>query len=202
MLVQCRVAGLDVGVLGTGALGIGTGLVAFADEGRVELLERVYLADVVAQYGTHRGQFALQAQDFGRTVGLRLLQLLQERLGAGLFGVEAGDERIVAHAFLQFAVLAGKLSILVLHLALVEFGQLAEFFQFFLLVGQLLGVVVAGGQEDHQARKQQEASEQMKKRLHAGRGLLGVIQSPSPSRACRVRCRTGCCGAGCRAFRK
>ena len=78
-------------------------------------------------------------------------------IGACLLGLEFGHERVVLHVFLEFAVLAGKFGILVLHLLLVEFGKLAEFFKFALLVGKFLRVGVAAS---HEARQRQGSSEQ------------------------------------------
>ena len=121
----------------------------------VGLLQRVDLANVVAQYGTHSGQFAFQTQNFGRAVGLGILQFLEQSFGTCLLLVEPVDKGVVLDAFFQLAILTCKLGILVFHFLFVEFGQLAQFGQFLLLVFKFFLVAVAG----HKAAKHRQGEQ-------------------------------------------
>ena len=99
----------------------------------VEPLERVDLADIVAQDGTNRCQFLFEAKDFCSTVGFQFTQLFEQALGAFLLGIELGNERVVFDFLLHFAILCGEVGVLVLHFAAVHFSDLPEFSQFFIL---------------------------------------------------------------------
>ena len=89
----------------------------------------------------------LQTKNFGRTACLHILQFLEQRFGTFLLGIELGHKRIVFHASLQFAILRGKLGILIFHFALVEFGKLTEFGKFLFLFFQFLLVAIAANEQ-------------------------------------------------------
>ena len=143
-LIQGLVLLVDAVVFGAGAFSICSCQVSFSNQHLVELLERIDLSDVVSEDCSDGGEFFFQAKDFGGAGGFRLFQFFEQSLGAGLFFAESVEEGVILDAFFEFAILCGKLGILVLHLFFVKFGELSQFFEFFLFFSEFLGVVVAG----------------------------------------------------------
>ena len=86
----------------------------------IQAVQRVNLHHIVAQHGSHRGQFLLQTGNLTGIRGFHLLQLLQQLLRLHLLLRQLCDDRVVVDLRLHLTVLQGETLVFVLHLLLVE----------------------------------------------------------------------------------
>ena len=89
----------------------------------IQAVQRVDLHHVVAQNGTHRGEFLLQTGYLTGIRGLHAFQFLEQLLGLHLLLRQLLDDRVVVDLRLHLTVLQCESLVFILHLLLVEFSQ-------------------------------------------------------------------------------